>query len=173
MKKFIGSVTVMIIFSLLIHGLAKAQLTTLSTSIATENYKSVAEAKASAKAVVSKAKAEKYFNKNFKTNAKVRWTSDAQAINAYYKEDDVDNRIAYNKNGRWFRTIKTYNASHLDSRVAGAVKRQFKGYEITCINEVREAGMHCYFLNIIRDKDFKQVIYYLGEITVYEQFTLQ
>ena len=64
MKKFIGSVVVMIIFSLMIHGLANAQLTTLSTSLATERFSTVAEAKATAKAVVSKAKAEKYFNKN-------------------------------------------------------------------------------------------------------------
>lgn len=173
MKKFIGSVIVMIIFSLMIHGLANAQLTTLSTSLATERFSTVAEAKATAKAVVSKAKAEKYFNKNFKTASKVTWTRDAESIHAYFKENEVDNRIAYNKNGKWFRTIRTYDASHLDKRVSGIVKRQFKGYDITCVNEVREGGMHCYFLNIVKDKNFKQVILHQGEITVYEQFTLQ
>ncbi|HTE24194.1 hypothetical protein [Flavitalea sp.] len=173
MKKFICSIAIMIIFGLLIHSMANAQLRTLSTTLATENFNSVAEAKANAKAVVSKAKAERNFKKNYKTSAEVRWSSNAKSILAYYKENDVATRITYDNKGRWFRTIKTYNADKLDKRVAGTVKRQFKGYTITCINDIQEGTMHCYFLNIMKDKDFKQVIFYQGEITIYDQFQLQ
>lgn len=173
MKKFIGSIAVMIIFSLLIHGMANAQLNTLSTTLASENLNSVAEAKANAKAIVSKAKAERNFKKNYKTAADVRWSSDDKSIRAYYKESDVTTRITYDNKGRWCRTIKTYNADKLDKRVAGIVKRQFKGYTITCINDVQEGTVHCYFLNIIKNKDFKQVVFYQGEITVQDQFQLQ
>lgn len=173
MKKLIGSIAIMIIFSLLIQGMANAQLNTLSTTLASENLTSVAEAKASAKAVVSKAKAERNFKKNYKTSADVRWSNDSKAIYAYYKENDVATRITYDNKGRWFRTIKTYYAEKLDKRVAGQVKRQFKGYSIECINEVKEGTMHCYFLNIVKDKDFKQVIFYQNEITIHDQYQLQ
>jgi hypothetical protein len=173
MKKFIGSIAIMIIFSLLIHSMANAQLNTLSTTLASENLKSVAETKASAKAEVSKAKAERNFKKNYKTSADVRWSNDSKAIHAYYKEDNVATRITYDTKGRWFRTIKTYYAEKLDKRVAGQVKRQFKGYNIECINEVKEGTMHCYFLNIVKDKDFKQVIFYQGEIAIHDQYQLQ
>src|SRR5687767_13624838 len=108
MKKFIGSLTVMIIFSLLIHAMANAQLNTLSTSLASENINSASGAKASAKAAASKAKAEKNFKKKFKTSSEVLWSSDAKSIHAYYKENGVSTRIAYDNKGRWFRTIKTY-----------------------------------------------------------------
>jgi hypothetical protein len=173
MKKFIGSLTVMIIFSLLIHAMANAQLNTLSTSLASENINSASGAKASAKAAASKAKAEKNFKKKFKTSSEVLWSSDAKSIHAYYKENGVSTRIAYDNKGRWFRTIKTYEADKLDKRVAGVVKRQFKGYTIAGVNEVWEGTMHCYFLNIVKDKDFKQVIFYDGELRIHNQFQIQ
>jgi hypothetical protein len=173
MKKFIGSITIMLIFSLLVNAFANAQINTLSTSLASENIKSVSAAKASAKATVSKAKAEKNFKKNYKTSAEVLWRSDDKSIHAYYKENGVSTRIAYDNKGRWFRTIKTYEAEQLEKRVSGAVIRQFKGYTITCVNEVQEGTLHCYFINIVKDKDFKQVIYYQGEIRVHDELQLQ
>ena len=172
MKKIIGSITIMIIFSLLIQGMANAQLNTLSTSIASESLNSAA-AKASAKAIISKAKAERNFKKNYKTSSQVLWSNGEKSIHAYYKENDVVTRITYDHKGRWFRTIKTYNADKLNKAVAGTVKRQFKGYAITCVNDVHEGTLHCYFLNIVKDKDFKQIAYYQGEITVHDQFKLQ
>jgi len=153
--------------------MVNAQFSTLSTSLATDNFNSVAEARASAKAAVSKAKAEKFIRKNAGKNSSVIRTSNDQSMHAYYKENDVQTRVAFNKNGSWHRTIKTYNAEALEKRVAGTVKRQFKGYNITCINEVKEGDLHCYFLNILKDKDFKQVIYYNGELRVHEQYTIQ
>ncbi|RYY18371.1 MAG: hypothetical protein EOO04_24115 [Chitinophagaceae bacterium] len=173
MKKVIGSIAVMIIFSLMIHAMANAQLGALSTSLAAENLRTVAEARAIAKAAVSKAKAERFMRKSAGSSSSISWTSDDQSIHAYQKENGIQTRVAFNKNGSWFRTIKTYNADALDKRVAGTVKRQFKGYEITTVNEVKETGMHCYFLNIVKDKDFKQVIFYNGEIRVHEQFLIQ
>ena len=173
MKKFIGSIAIMIIFSMLLHGMANAQLNTLSTTLASENLNSEAKAKAIAKAAASKTKAERNFKKNYKTAADVNWSSDEKSFHAYYKENEVATRIAYDNKGRWFRTIKTYNADKLDKAVAGTVKRQFKGYNITSVNDVQEGSMHCYFLNIVKDKDLKQIAYYQGEITVYNQFNLQ
>lgn len=168
-----GSVVLMIIFSVMIQAMANAQFSTLSTSLATDNVTTVAEARASAKAAISKAKAEKFIRKNAGNASSVRWSSDGQSIYAYYKENDIQTRVAFNKKGNWFRTIKTYNAESLEKRVKGAVNRQFKGYEITCINEVKETGLHCYVLNIVKDKQFKQVIFHLGELNIYDQFTLQ
>ncbi|HMF69834.1 MAG TPA: hypothetical protein VK616_00090 [Flavitalea sp.] len=40
-------------------------------------------------------------------------------------------------------------------------------------NEVHEGSVHCYFVNIVKDKDFKQVIFYLGEIMIHQEFVLQ
>ena len=173
MKKFIGSITVMLIFTLLIQAMANAQLNSLSTSMASEKLNSDASAKASAKAIASKAKAEKKFKKNFKTTANVLWSSDDKAIRAYYKENDVATRISYDNKGRWYRTIKTYDGTKLDKKIAGLVNRQFKGYTITTVNDVQENTIHCYFLNIVKDKDFKQVICYQNELRVHDQFKLQ
>lgn len=173
MKKLICSFGIMVTLILSTYDISQAQLRALSPSLATDEYNATEKAKSNAKFEASKVKAEKYFNKRFKTSAPVRWSADEKFIQAYYKEGDVATRVTYNSKGKWFRTIKTYEAPNLDKRVANAIKRKFRGYEISCISEVQEGTLHCYFINIVKDKDFKQVISYLGEIIIHKEFTLQ
>jgi len=173
MKKLICSFAVMVTLILVTYDISQAQVRALSPSLASDNLTAAGKAKSSAKFEASKAKAEKKFNKKFKTSAEVKWSTDENFIHAYYKEGEITTRIAYNNKGRWFRTIKSYDAANLNKRVANSVKRQFRGYEISSINEVQEGPVHCYFVNIVKGKDFKQVIFYLGEIMVHQEFVLQ
>jgi len=173
MKKLICSFGVMVTLILSTYDISQAQLRALSPSLASDNYNATGKAKSNAKFEASKDKATKNFNKKFKTSAPVRWSTDENFIQAYYKEGDVTTRVTYNIKGKWFRTIKSYDAPNLEKRVANAIKRKFRGYEISCINEVQEGSVHCYFVNIVKDKDFKQVIFYLGEIMIHQEFVLQ
>ena len=173
MKKSISSFAIVVTLILVTYDISQAQLRALSPSLASENITAAGKAKATAKFEASKAKAEKNFNRKFKTSAEVKWTTNENLIHAYFKEGEVTTRIAYNNKGRWFRTIKSYDAANLNKRVANSIKRQFRGYEISVINEVQEGPVHCYFVNIIKNKDFKQVVFYLGEIIVYKEFILQ
>ena len=129
----------MIIFSLMIHAMANAQLSNLSTTLAVDSFRTVAEAKATAKAVVSKAKAEKFVRKNANNAASVTWSIDGQSMHASYKENSVQTRIAFNKNGGWFRTIKTYDADSLIGELQECEKavQRLRDY---CINEVKEVA---------------------------------
>ena len=119
------------------------------------------------------AKAIKSFNRNFRTSATVRWFDQGDLIQANFVDNAKQHRVFYRPNGKWFRTLITYQPQLLNSHIASLVKENYSNYEIKCVTEVEEGMMHCYFINIETAKDFKQVIVYQDEVFVHQQFKKQ
>lgn len=118
-------------------------------------------------------KALKSFNRNFKTSADVKWSVSGELIQAFFNEAGKQTRVFYRSNGKWFRTISSYDQSLLDNYIKSIVKRNYLNYDISCVIEVHEGNMNCYFVNIEKGKDFKQVIVYDGEVFLHQEFEKQ
>jgi len=119
------------------------------------------------------AKTLKSFNKDFKVNVPVRWYSNENYDFAYFIEGGIQYRICYNKNGKKFRTLKSYSVELLDNRLRQDIEQTWDGYEITGVWEVIEGNMHAYFINIASNRKIKQLVVYNQEITVRRQFDKQ
>jgi hypothetical protein len=118
-------------------------------------------------------KAIKSFNRNYSTKAAVKWLDLGNMQEAYFVDNGKQNRVYYKPNGRWFRTLTSYDGSLLNSDIKSLVMHNFSNYEITTVTEVHEGIMHAYFVNIETAKDFKQVIVYEGEVWVHKQYRKQ
>ena len=118
-------------------------------------------------------KAIKSFNRKYSTTASVKWFDFGNMQEAYFVENGKQNRVYYKPNGRWFRTITSYDESLLNSDIKSLVMQNFSNYDITTVTEVHEGIMDAYFVNIETAKDFKQVIVYEGEVWVYKQYRKQ
>ena len=119
------------------------------------------------------AKTLKSFSKDFKVNVPVKWHSDEQYDYAYFIEGGIQYRVSYNKNGKKFRTLKSYSAELLDEKLRNDIEQTWDGYEITGVWEVIEGTMHAYFVNIATNRKIKELIVYNQEITVRRQFDKQ
>ena len=118
-------------------------------------------------------KALKSFSRNYKTGAEVHWSNSGELTQASFNENGKQNRVFYRPNGKWFRTIITYDQSLLRKDIKSLVNRNFRKYEITCVTEVHEGSMDAYFINIDTPKDFKVVIVYEGEVFVHQEYMKQ
>ena len=119
------------------------------------------------------AKSLKSFSKDFKVNVPVRWYSNEHYDFAYFTEGGIQYRIIYNKNGRKFRTLKSYSVEQLDDKLRKDIEQTWDGYEITGVSEVIEGAMHAYFVNIESIRKIKELVVYNQEITVRRQFDKQ
>jgi hypothetical protein len=179
MKKFISAITFAILMSSLLTGNIYGQFASISTAVSSvssdpsESKNTVRTAKAIRKMEISSARAEKSFKKNFNPNANVRWFHEDKVIHAIFKEEGVTTRITYRNTGTWFRTIKTYQESHLTESVRSLIKEDYKAYTIKTVSEVDESALHCYFINVQKDKDFKQLLVYDGTVHMYQEFKIQ
>ena len=124
-------------------------------------------------AIAINKKAIKSFNRNYSTTAPVKWFSSEKMQEAYFVEGGKQNRVYYKPNGKWFRTLTSYEGSLLNSEIKSLVMQNFSNYEITNVTEVHEGIMHAYFVNIDAAKEFKQLIVYEGEVWVHQQFRKQ
>lgn len=118
-------------------------------------------------------KAIKSFGRDYATTAPVKWFDFGNMQEAYFVEDGKQNRVYYKPNGRWFRTLTSYDGSLLESDIKSLVTQNFRNYQITNVTEVREGIMLAYFINIDAPKEFKQLIVYEGEVWVHQQFKKQ
>lgn len=172
MKKIFSSSAILLASTFLVaislhaqKSVSKPSFKNVDTNLSTETENTGAE-----KSVIN-SKALKSFNRNYKTSANVNWAISGELIQASFKEDGKQNRVFYRPNGRWFRTIITYDETLLKRYIKSLVKRNYWKYDITTVTEVHEGGMDCYFINIETAKDFKQVIVYDGEVFVHKEYT--
>ena len=118
-------------------------------------------------------KAIKNFNRNYKDATNVSWYKSGKLTVAYFKEDDKQTRVIYFPNGRWLHTMISYDERKLSDDIRYMVKDNYNKYAITWITEVHENDKVFYFINVEKDKDFKQLIAYEDKIWVHTQFKKQ
>ncbi|MHA4844598.1 hypothetical protein ACX0G7_10560 [Flavitalea antarctica] len=179
MKKIISAITFAILLSSMLPGNTHGQFASMYAAVSSVTSDPPAStnpsrsAKAARKTEMASARAEKSFKKNFNTNADVNWFREDKLILATFKEDGVTTRITYRNTGTWFRTIKSYQESKLKESVKTLINENYEGYAIKVVSEVNEGDLHCYFINVQKEKDFKQLLVYDGNVHIYKEFKLQ
>ena len=82
-------------------------------------------------------KALKNFQRSFKSAANASWYAVADGgFIASFKENDVQNSVAYDKKGNWVYNIKRYDEKHLPTDVRAQVKSTYYDFSITHVEEV-------------------------------------
>lgn len=125
----------------------------------------------------SKMKAEfklfKAFNRDYKNDKDVKWFVEPKIISATFTRDDIKNNVVYDSEGRWLRTVKTYNENKLNPVTREIVKSKYAHYEISEVLEIEDGETKCYFIYLEGDSTFKVVKIMDGEVHIYRQYKKQ
>lgn len=128
------------------------------------------ESKITAPKSKAETRAFKNFSKNYKHASNVSWFYSGEVMVANFSENNIKKRAMYLDNGRWLRTLVSYDESELSDYVKSMVKENYPKFRITSVTEVHELDMVAYFINIENDKQIKQVISYEDRVWTHKQF---
>lgn len=171
MKKSISSSVLLLATAFFVSTVAQAQRASSEPSFKNASVTSSSASESSpAYEIAINQKAMKSFNRNYPTSASVKWASSNVGSQATFSENSKLNRVFYRPNGRWLRTMTSYDQSLLDDDIKALVKDNFRKYEITNVTEIHETNLDCYFVNIESAKDFKVIIVYEGEAFVHKEY---
>ena len=172
MKKLLLSVVFLFVSIALITPKVNAQTNEPKASFNNVSVSNSEGGESKVLAPTSKAeiRAFKNFSKNYKNTGKVSWHYSGKILVASFSEENVKTRVMYSGNGRWLRTLISYDESQLSDYVKSMVERNYPKFKITGITEVHERDMIAFFVNIENEKEIKQVISYEDQVWTHLQF---
>lgn len=133
--------------------------------------KDLKAAKASLKALKANTRAAENFKKNYKISSEVIWSYGDEAIVAFFLEDEVQNRIVYDRKGQLVHTLSYYSSNKIPNGIISAAKKIYPDLNATVAIQVKEGGIEFYIVNLEDENRFKQVSIYDGEVNLMSQFT--
>ena len=111
------------------------------------------------------------FTREFKYIRGEKWVEKDDGYRARFDNSGINYMVDYDKKGNWSSTIKNYDESHIDSRIADAVRTAFPGYSIIHLTEIKKGKVIVYLVKIDNQKLLKTIRMIDGEIDVYEAYT--
>ncbi|HEV3250281.1 MAG TPA: hypothetical protein VGZ71_04975, partial [Puia sp.] len=101
------------------------------------------------------------------------WFTIADGFISYFKsEDDISDRVFYNKKGNWTFTVKSYNEGKLPRDIRAIVKSSYYDYTITLVEEVEGIDNLVYIIHMSDKTSIKNLrVTKDGEMDVLEEFT--
>ena len=95
----------------------------------------------------------KSFNETFKQAKDVEWfvSPGMDTYLAYFKKDDIDYRITYDKDGRFLYSIRYYKEDNLPMYILFKLRDKYKGRSIYGVTEVINDG-GIYYNIVMEDK---------------------
>jgi hypothetical protein len=118
-------------------------------------------------------KALKDFQTRFNQVSGAQWFTIADGFISYFKsEDDISDRVFYNKKGNWTFTVKSYNEGKLPRDIRAIVKSSYYDYTITMVEEVEGIDNLVYIIHMSDKTSIKNLrVTKDGEMDVLEEFT--
>jgi hypothetical protein len=118
-------------------------------------------------------KALKDFKIRFTQVSSAQWFTIADGFISYFKaDDDISDRVYYNKKGNWTFTVKTYNEGKLPRDIRAIVKSSNYDFAITLVEEVQSIDNLVYIIHMQDKTSIKNVrVSKEGEMDVLEEFT--
>ncbi len=84
-----------------------------------------------------KARAVTDFQMRFRDVSEIRWYSDHNGYTSYFVKDGYNDRVYYNKNGRWLYSVLFRTEDKLPKDVRAAIKSVYYDWNMTVIEEVQ------------------------------------
>ncbi|HEY6976926.1 MAG TPA: hypothetical protein VH396_11605 [Chitinophagaceae bacterium] len=109
-------------------------------------------------------RAVKDFQKSFKGITSEEWSKLNDGYIASFSVDSVQTMVAYNLNGIWHHTIRSYGEKKLPRQIRDVVKRVYYDYAIIKAAEVYFDDQPVYIVYIQDETHLKTIGIYDGEI---------
>ncbi len=110
----------------------------------------------------------------FKNGSDVKWFAGDNLISATVIKDGIKSSVLYTKNGRWFRTTKSYNESSMPADIRELVKRsEYFDSNILYVWEVQERDVLYYVVHLQNENTVNEIVVYNGEITLLKKYLTQ
>lgn len=101
-----------------------------------------------------------HFKENYAWVQDVAWFTTAEnTLYCIFSQGNMRNRVFYDKNGNWQYTLLSYPPSVLTKAVKELILENFRGYQISFVNEVRTSGREPSYVINIENEDHIKVIY--------------
>ena len=126
-------------------------------------------AKATAKAYKANVKATKNFNKEFK-GADAKWHIEDNVTTASFYRNGIKTMVVYDKKGRWLHTMDIYQKDKLPTNIAGLIRHNYRSYNITQVQDIKEGVIQFYVIHLENEKGYKQICVYDGQLGVISEF---
>jgi len=119
-------------------------------------------------------RAMKDLSKRFTDMSSASWFVGSDIISASFIKDGIKCSVYYDKSGRWFRTIKSYNETRMPQNIRELVKRsEYFDSNILYVWEVQEGGFLYYVIHLQDKKTVNEVLVYDDEIRLLKTYTTQ
>ena len=119
---------------------------------------------------ITNTRASKDFNKRFKPTDRASWfeLSDGYAVRC--NVEGVDTKAYYDRKGRWYATIRSYDQDKLPNDIRKQVRSTYYDYTIYVVDEVTVGDVTAYLVKISDQKSLKTIRLVNGEMDVYEDY---
>jgi hypothetical protein len=166
MKKLFGLAGVVLFFGTSLS--VNAQTSRVNSS----ETPSQPETNVTAAVVTTKyAKAERDFNKNYKTATGAEWydTYNGGSV-VYFTEGDTKMKSAYNKKGKWEYTLRFYDQKEVSAETRSMVISNYPDYSIMRAIEVERFNKKVLLVYIENAKNLKTARIMDGEMDIVEEY---
>ena len=119
---------------------------------------------------VINSRAIKDFKRSFKLSANEQWFKIENGFIVKFIQDDIQQRVDYDKKGNWIATTRYYSEKQLPKDVRSQVKSVYYDYTITSVQEFTFPSHHVYLVNMEDEKTILIIRICDGEMDVYKEF---
>lgn len=116
------------------------------------------------------AKTTRAFSHDFENASNVRWSSGKSQHTATFTMDGIKTIAWYSKDGSLLYTMLSYDEDKLPGYEQNVIKKEFRGYKITHVKEVREADVVVYVVHLQDDASIKLVTIRDGVTGLYRDY---
>jgi hypothetical protein len=102
-------------------------------------------------AKVVKARAISDFQIRFSDASEVRWYEDSHGFTSYFTKDGFNDRVLYNKNGRWMYSVLFRTEDKLPKDIRASIRSVYYDWHMTVVEEIQSV-MGNGFLVYLEDK---------------------
>jgi hypothetical protein len=170
MKKTFFALAAGIITALAAHAQDKKMNLEPDKLIALQNSQPMNEFSGADKKNLVNTKALRDFSKAFKTVTNENWHIVQDGFIAKFKQNNIQNRVDYDKKGNWLTTFRYYGEDHLPREVRHLVKSSFYDFDIIVVTEVTVGNKTAYLVSIEDKTSSKKIRVVDNEMDVLEDF---
>jgi hypothetical protein len=111
------------------------------------------------------------FVRSYKDVFGEKWFELKDGFVAMFNQDDMDYQVAYNKNGNWIRTIRSYGEAKLSHDLRHTIKSIYYDYDINRVQEIEKpVDPIAYIIQLVGKTDLISLRICDGEMTVLQKF---
>jgi hypothetical protein len=117
----------------------------------------------------------KAFGTAFPNIVKVEWSGTNETPTAYFKMNNIQTRVSFDKEGNFLHSMRYYTQKDLPTNILFAIQKRYANKKVTGVTETSDAeGTTTYYIKMQDDKNWWTLKTTNGaNFEIYEKFKLQ